>query len=158
MKKQIALMLTLVLCLGVLTACKKNETQAPVAKEPIAAQPVVGNELEDAKQQIAGEWKTEDGSYMIIVDFKGEVCSVDIEAQIGEEWNYWHFSGDLARTDNYQVMGVDCSKYEVTQENGFSQELVYEDGVSTIVLKDGVLTWNDAEEDAGKGLTFMKTA
>ena len=156
MKKWIAMVLALIVCLGVFTACKKNAAQEPARKEAVPAQPVLGDELENAKQQIAGAWRSEDGSYLILVDFKGDVCTVDIEAQIDGEWSYWHFSGDLAKTDAYQVMGVDCSKYEVTKENGFSQELVYEDGVSTIVLKDGVITWSDQEENAGKGLTFKK--
>ena len=159
MKKWIAMALALVVCLGVFTACKKEQDQnAETVKEPVQALPVEGDELEAASAEIVGEWRTEDNSFMILVSSRGDVFNVDVEGNRDGEWEYWNFSGDLAKVDGYQIMGVDCCKYEVTNENDFSQTLVYSEGVSTIVLKNGVITWNDAEEDAGKGLTFMKVA
>lgn len=168
MKKWIAMVLAVIACLGVFTACNKGgdekgeekpaENAVIEEKEetPVVAEPVVGEDLEEVKEQIAGMWISNDGSTDMSIYFAGEECRVDIDRRQEEYNEYWHFTGDVAKVDGYRVMGVECEKYVCRVETNFTQESVYENGVSTIVLKDGVITWYDAEEDAGKGLTFTK--
>lgn len=157
MKKWIALVMSVVLCLAFFTACKKEATAADAAQEDVMAEPLLGEDLEAAKKEIEGTWADAKGEFTMWISFRGDVCNVDIDRlSDNEKGEYWHFSGDLAKADGYRLVALDCSKYQTTKENGFSQELVYEDGTATIVLKDGQITWEDETEKVAEGVIFLK--
>lgn len=118
---------------------------------------LTAEELAAAQEQLSGQWIGSDGSAMWI-SFRDDICTVDIERQSGENSEYWHFGEYLGKKDDFVLVAVDCSKYQVTTESGFAQELVYEDGIAVIRVENGKITWEDATEDAGFGVTFEKRA
>jgi len=173
MKKWMITAMLAAVCLGLFVGCG-NEEPAEVSQEQAQVQTealttetaqelaqtmeeLTEEEYAQAQEQLQGTWTGSDGMTMWI-SFRKGICNVDIERVDGENSEYWHFSEYPGKKDDFILVAVDCSKYQITKDNGFAQELVYENGIAVITVTDGKITWQDGTEDAGAGIIFEKMA
>lgn len=153
MKKWIAVIMAIVVCLSLFTACK-TEVEETQSQENVMAQPLLGEELEKAKDEIVGEWRSAEGILMWIY-FEGDVCKVSIDRQVDDGWATWTFSGDLAKLDDYRLVANDCTKYLNSSDGSIVS--VYENGIATLLMKDGKITWIDESEHEADDAVFERT-
>ena len=154
MKKWIAVIMALVICLSLFTACKKEVEETP-SQENVMAQPLLGEELERAKDEIVGEWRSTEGGILMWIYFEGDVCKVSIDRQVDNGWETWTFSGDLAKLDDYRLVANDCTKYLNAADGSIVS--VYENGIATLLVKAGKITWIDESEHTADDAIFERT-
>lgn len=100
-----------------------------------------------------GEWTSD--SVEISVSLRQGVYDV-FAMRVGEnEAAYWDYFCALDETG--ALVGVGSKSVVVFDENGdFTETVAYEDGAASFTLEDGNLVWNDARENAGAGLIFIR--
>ena len=154
-----------------------NEETTTETEEPTqeATQQVSETETEpqkDTEEETESESETEsevsanadyDGTYVETLAGKGTI-SIETEngvTNIQISWpssafevSEWVFSGTF---DENGVLTYDnCTKtnYVYSQDESFESEVDYKDGSGSITIKDGILTWDDAEENIASESEF----
>ena len=99
-----------------------------------------------------GDWQ--DGDTDISILLYSGVYEVTVAKDVNEnETAWWEYTCAMdAETGALTGTG---SKYEDNAESDEMTE-IYADGEAVFSLEDGVLLWNDAKEDAGQGMRFVR--
>ena len=91
---------------------------------------------------------------VIVGEFVGKIGEGAFAKDVNEnETAWWEYTCAMdAETGALTGTG---SKYEDNAESDVMTE-IYADGEAVFSLEDGVLLWNDAKEDAGQGMRFVR--
>ncbi len=100
------------------------------------------------------------GRCSVVISQEGPKYLVEIQwagsAAEGSRWiyecTYDNYSALLFSDANGERIDYTCGEDDVIRDT-----MVYNDGHGSFILRDGVLTWWDAKEDAGQGLELVQT-
>ena len=128
----------------------ETETEAPTETEEDT------DESDENTSEFDGTYvETMAGKGTISISTTGDTSTIEISwAGSAFEVSTWTFSGTF---DENGTLTYDNCKKEVTvyeSEEDYETTTDYQDGCGSITIKDGVLTWDDEEEQIAEGSEF----
>ena len=153
MKKTIASLLILTICLFLFTACGKTDNEESTADEAhiaTADEATIAQEDFRADNEFTGDYENDEYTAHIVKDSNDEL-NITISSSISDKKSYtWTMSGYLSDI-SYKVIYDNCVKTLVnynSQNEVKNRETEYENGSGKIIFNDNNgFTWSNGMEN-----------